>query len=572
MTMTTTMTNNDDDGDDDDDDGDDEQVSIKSTTLTTPPGFHWFIIKRERGLSEETLITPENGEFIVSAESSVESSIHPCLKDIDISDSQLKLQNLYTVFPIPDDPGLVPEFWTIHERKIESYPDDGVLKFFDLVKASRIRPIQALEDMLLSEKINLQYYGIDCRAIRPLCKALMKNPFVHTINLTGNWLSEDACYHLNELLLKNNMIHTLVLSGCKIGPKGAAKFHDGISENVTLKTLDLSDCNIRKEGLDYITQAMCNNETIETLLINDNNFDESCSEALQRLLSCSQTIQHLELSWNSLYTVETWKKLIKGFDNNEILIDLDLSWNALGKECVPYLRRLLMRSSPLKKLHLNGNRFYDEDIEIIAKGLSRNKELEELYLGNNPIKAEGALNLVKAVTPEKSPESSLRILDLTNIWANKNILPELQTIRNNRPWLDIKLGGILSNYKVDDPDVQAIFLRRANYEAMKPKKKRHRRNFGHFVLSLSDDPISRGKFVELVEKFQLKLSQSLVNELMHAFDGVRHTVDQGLLKSVYMKHFPNTKLPLEKPTKKRKTKGANMKKKEKTKTKNKYGL
>lgn len=155
------------------------------------------------------------------------------------------------------------------------------------------------------------------------------------------------------------MIHTLLLSGCKIGPEGAAKLHDGISENVTLKILDLSDCNIRKEGLDYITQAMCNNETIETLLINDNNFDESCSEALQRLLSCSQTIQHLELSWNSLYTVETWKKLIKGFDNNEILIVLDLSWNALGKECVPYLRRLLTRSSPLKKLHLNGN------IEII---------------------------------------------------------------------------------------------------------------------------------------------------------------------------------------------------------------
>lgn len=52
---------------------------------------------------------------------------------------------------------------------------------------------------------------------------------------------------------------------------------------------------------------------------------------------------------------------------------------------------------------------------------------------------------------------------------------------------------------------------------------------------------------------------------MHAFAGVRHTVDQALLKSVYMKHFPNTKLPLEKPIKKRKIKGANMKKKGKDK-------
>lgn len=139
-------------------------------------------VTKKKEVSEETLITLEE-ESIVSIESSAESSIHPCLKDIDISDSQLKLQNLYTAFPIPDDPGLVPAFWTIHERQT-TYPEDGVMKFFDLSKASRIRPIKSLEDMLISDKINLQYYGVDSRVIRPLCEALMKNPIVHTINLT----------------------------------------------------------------------------------------------------------------------------------------------------------------------------------------------------------------------------------------------------------------------------------------------------------------------------------------------------------------------------------------------------
>lgn len=36
---------------------------------------------------------------------------------------------------------------------------------------------------------------------------------------------------------------------------------------------------------------------------------------------------------------------------------------------------------------------------------------------------------------------------------------------------------------------------------------------------------------------------------MIAFTGIKNTVDQGLLKSVYMKQYPNTKLPTEKPKK-----------------------
>lgn len=120
-----------------------------------------------------------------------------------------------------------------------------------------------------------------------------------------------------------------------------------------------------------------------------------------------------------------------------------------------------------------------------------NQTLHELYLGNNPLKAEGVSTLVRALTPEKSPESPLRLLDLTNVWASKDILPDLEIIKNDKPWLDVKLGGILSNYEVEGPDVAAILFKRANYEAMKPKIKRRRRNFGHFVLSLSDNPISK---------------------------------------------------------------------------------
>ncbi|XP_076637193.1 uncharacterized protein LOC143349670 [Colletes latitarsis] len=470
------------------------------------------------------------------------------------------------MYPIPDDPGLVPAFWTIHEHQT-TYPDDGAEKFFDMAETFKIQSIKALEDMMLSNEIKLQYYGVDPRAIRLLCESLMNNITVHTINLTDNWLSEDACYHLNDLLLKNSYVETLLLSGCRIGAKGVARLQNGISQSTTLIRLDLDSCNIRNEGLDYLTTAVCDNKSLESLSLADNHLDEFCADALQKLVSCSKTLRVLGLSWNSLYTAETWKKLIKGIENNETLIELDLSWNALGKECVHYLRQLLSRSPALKKLNLSGNQFYDENATIIARGLTRNTVLEELYLGNNPLKAEGAFVLVRAVTPKRSPESQLRVLDLTNVWANKTILHELNAIANDRPWLEVKLGGILSNYEIHGPDVKALLFKRANFEAMRPKRKRQRRNFGHFVLSLTEEPISRSTFMELVRRFRMKLSKTLVDAIMNEFVGIRNTVDQELLKSVYMTQYPDTTLPPERPKRKRIGKKKGLKRKKKVKSK-----
>ena len=45
--------------------------------------------------------------------------------------------------------------------------------------------------------------------------------------------------------------------------------------------------------------------------------------------------------------------------------------------------------------------------------------------------------------------------------------------------LNVKIGGIYSNYVIPDPDFQMILFRRAQYEAAKPKKKKRKRDFGY---------------------------------------------------------------------------------------------
>lgn len=113
---------------------------------------------------------------------STESSVHPCLREIEISDSQLKIVNPYTVYRVPDDPGLLPAFWLLRERA-PIYSEDGVQKFYDIVKRFGLRSIHLLKDMLISDQVNLRHYGLESSIIRPICEALVDNTYVHIVDL-----------------------------------------------------------------------------------------------------------------------------------------------------------------------------------------------------------------------------------------------------------------------------------------------------------------------------------------------------------------------------------------------------
>lgn len=44
----------------------------------------------------------------------------------------------------------------------------------------------------------------------------------------------------------------------------------------------------------------------------------------------------------------------------------------------------------------------------------------------------------------------------------------------------------------------------------------------------------------IVKRFKLKLSASLVDEIMNAFKGTKNTIDQRLLRSFYFEEYPET--------------------------------
>ncbi|XP_048510261.1 leucine-rich repeat-containing protein 74A-like [Athalia rosae] len=443
--------------------------------------------------SIETIITPDDEESDIQTSGSSSTSKNYSFPDTEISDSQLKLLNLFNVYPIPDDPGNVRAFWALY-NPVPTYTNDGIKRFADTMKALNIRPISCMNDLLRSDAINLRYYGLDPRAVKAICESIYNNTSVQSLDLKDNWLTLDACEHLKNLLLETEILESMNLSGCKIGSEGVKNLLPGITENWSLVELDLSNCALGDEGMNILAPVIKDNQLLQTLNLADNQLGSECAQALQAMLTHNTKLLHLNLSWNGFFTKEASIALFKGLVENKTLLSINLSWNAFNKETLPSLSTFLQQNQTLQILNLSGNRFDEQAGTIIAKSLAKNIGLQKLYLGDNPVKQTGGSALIHVLIPEQSPESTLQYVNLENLWVNKDVLPDLEKIERERPWLRVELGGIFSNYKVVGPDEGMIYFKRALYEGIKPKKKKQRREFGHFILSLEDKLNTRGEF------------------------------------------------------------------------------
>ncbi|CAG5106918.1 Similar to LRRC74A: Leucine-rich repeat-containing protein 74A (Homo sapiens) [Cotesia congregata] len=485
-------------------------------------------IKSESNESLKTVITPQDSEFSDELQSENGSSIN-----------------------IPEDAGLRPGSWILFPQ-LPGDRDEGVIKFIELTKELNIPPLGQIPQMLNTNQIDLKSYGLDPRTMKIICEALNSNTTVKILNFQDNWLTADACYHLNDLLINNNIITEINLSGCRIGEAGSKELETGISSAESLQYLNVSRCDLGDEGLLYLSKGVYCSPSLKKVNFSNNNLSENCASTLQKMLIQTDNLDELNLSWNNLNSSKFWETFIIGLTANETLKYLIVNWNGLDGECVPYLTEYLSSDPNLLRLDLRDNSF--TSVEKIAEALINNTKLEIVELGNNPVQAKEVFIFIQTLTRLTST-SRLKMIDLENIWADKEVLPLLDDLKT-RLGLDVTLGGILSNYEIIGPDPRKIFLKRANFEAMKPKKKKLKRNFGQFVMSLQDLIISREAFKKSIKSAKIKLSESLITEISKAFEIGDDAIDLSILKQFYLKEYPEaTELPpLIVPRKKRKIK------------------
>ncbi|XP_038210465.1 leucine-rich repeat-containing protein 74B-like [Zerene cesonia] len=464
-----------------------------------------------------------------------------CAKYIPMSASSILIHPYYN-YPGIKDPGVLQALLDPEEHK--QYLTDGQELYLDECEKMKVIPVRPFWRGLLQRTIDLKYYGVNPIGVQAMCKALSYNNNVVRLDLTSNFLDNDACYHLGQLLGENTVLQELILSGCRIQCRGVRRIVVKLYGR-SLDLLDLSRNQLGDKGFEYVAEQLLRGAVIKRLNLSFNELGMDSALSFARAIEGNNTISHLDLSWNQLSTMKGTTELIEKLGGNKFLVELNVSWNAL-KIAKP-LRKLLSAPS-LRVLDLSNNKLPRTAPRLLGLGLVKARRLDTLDLSNNPFTPDDALYLLRALEKKKVRLNNL-IMD--NIAVTREFLEERKRILKHsyRKNTNVTYGNVLYNYSLSTADMRLIIMKRLDFITKRPGKKTQMDIALYFL--------EKRKTLELMQPREIlrdlkaagiTVDENLVNHLAESFPGPMSDKGTSTIKldrvvDMIQRLWPERKLP-----------------------------
>ncbi|KAL4704077.1 hypothetical protein ACJJTC_004423 [Scirpophaga incertulas] len=327
-----------------------------------------------------------------------------CAKYIAMSDSEV-LRHVYYAYPGIKDPGIVD---ALFETEISrSFGNNGQELYLELCDQMGMCPVRSFYRGLVERDINLRYYCVNPAGVRAMCRALLYNTSVKRLDLSFNYLSLDACYHLGRLMAENVVLTELILTGCK-------------------------------------------------LALRSNSLGAEAAQSLTTALEVNNTITHLDLSWNLLFSPEASNELIRMLARSEVLVELNMSWNGLTS--LPALERLL-KVPTLTYLNLSNNRLTSISVRALCNGMKKFEGLQTLDLSYNPLLEADSRRIVLALTQRNVTVNTVLMEGVVVDRKFAQTLKEVLLMKHRKN-TTVTYGKVLHDYVIKNQDLRHIIMRR----------------------------------------------------------------------------------------------------------------
>lgn len=505
--------------------GDDPPMSDWSSLIVVLPEQN-----KKMALLAQGLYSPGSGDV--------------CGKYIAMSDSDIA-RHLYYNYPAVLDPGIMEALED--PRKPTIYKFDGQDLYLALCAEMNICPVRLFHRSLLTAEINLSFYGVNPNGVRPMAMALLYNRTVRRLDLTDNFLNNDACYHLARLLMINSTLKELVLSGCRIGASGMLRLASTLPVNRSLETLDLSKNCLGDDGAVHFAKTIFEGAGVTRVSLSRNNLGRATAIALAESFECRNVITHLDLSWNNFFHAPSMVKILDELSESTALQELNLSWNAMEGERVAAALKYVFRVPSLKVLNISNNRFQGEAVMVLLGNLGKAKKLVTLDLSFNPLSTEDAYHTLEKML---RPAVKLENLCLDGITVEKSFLTLLERVTKmkSRKKFSIKHGRVLHNWTVAGPDPRRLIMERMDY--LGKSNRRQRLDVALFFLKIGKEykkPIPVKTLIDIKDSVKAPLDDDLINRLAEIFPGSKSaktkTINIQAICEYVNRIWPDKKLP-----------------------------
>ena len=294
-------------------------------------------------------------------------------------------------------------------------------------------PSEVCDELALAIKSNqsLESLCLPCNGLNSnVLQSMISISTLTKLNLNSTQLLEEAGVILSSIILHNTRLVHLALSNNSLG-NGALHVIKAIQHLTQLRILHLGNITsggvVSEECGEALSYAMSNNNHLEDVNLSNNNIQAVAVHVVKGLQQIT-SLKVLNLG-NCNLPKEISSELAHVINCNKYLEQLLLCNNNLSSSLFTILQAL-SKFSTLKVLDIRGNQITEEAGEYFTSVINKNHKLEQLLLSDNNL-GKGVLYIARSL----HGITSLRMLDLGNIYMPKEACNELARVINCNPLL-----------------------------------------------------------------------------------------------------------------------------------------
>lgn len=243
-----------------------------------------------------------------------------------------------------------------------------------------------------------------------LSKKLFSFTNLSTLNLTRNNFQDNECAIILQMLETfSNSLEHLNISYNQISLKSVQILSKIlIKSDCAIISLNLTGCKIGDQNFSELCLGLSKNLHLSKLWLADNDLGKIGIIILGTVLRYDKKLVLLDLSANK-FNDDCLVYVFKGLISNTCLRILYLNSLKLTKKSINILETSMIINSYLKELYFENNNLNNKSCEIFVKILNKNRSLELISIINNQIDNDG----IDIITDNYKSYGKIKILSKT---------------------------------------------------------------------------------------------------------------------------------------------------------------